>query len=87
MWPCGDCECDAHGVGNGRWHIPGVIKKTGVCARRMVTDFSWQMLSFHKHYVNGNLAVPGGVTSQPGVYLEIMEIISEWMTHGKSGDG
>ena len=52
----------------------------------MVTASTWYLLDLHKHYIAGNLAVAGGVTDQPGVYLEAMAIITEWKAHGASGD-
>ena len=86
MWPCGECRCDESGRGGDKWHIPRVIETTTLCARKMVTPFTWYLLMLHKHYLHGNLALPGGVTDQPGMYLDAMEIISEWVNHGKSGN-
>jgi hypothetical protein len=44
----------------------------------MLTPQTQQLMQLHKHYMHGHLAVDGGVCSQPGFYLEAMEIISEW---------
>lgn len=52
----------------------------------MVTPFTWEMLDLHAHYVQHNLAVAGGVTDQPGVYLDAMAIITEWIEYGKRSD-
>ena len=52
----------------------------------MVTNQTLYLLALHKHYVAGHLAVAGGVTDQPGAYLDAMTIITEWQAHGTSGD-
>ncbi len=52
----------------------------------MVTPYTWLLLDLHLHYMAGNLAVAGGVTDQPGAYLDAMAIITEWKAYGKSGD-
>lgn len=84
MWPCGQCRCNEDGSGGDRWHIPGIIDKTDQCARRMVTPLSDYLLKLHHHYQNGNLAVAGGVTDQPGLYLDAMQVIGSWKKHGAS---
>ena len=90
-WPCGRCECDETGAGAARVKIPGLIDRTsaeyGQCWRKLVTPFSWQMLDFHRHYLRGNLALAGGVCDQPGVYLDAMALITEWMQRGSKNDG
>ena len=69
-----------------KWSIPGILPSTRQCLRKMVTASTWYLLDLHKHYIAGNLAVAGGVTDQPGAYLEAMAIITEWKAHGTSGD-
>ena len=86
-WPCGDCLCDENGYGEARYKIPGVLEPTHQCLRKMVTPFTWYLLDLHKHYMAGNLAVAGGVTDQPAIYLEAMATITEWIQHDEqSGD-
>ncbi len=85
-WPCGECQCDENDIGLQQWKIPGVLESTRKCLRKMVTEHSWYLLELHRHYLQGNLAVAGGVTDQPGAYLDAMNIITEWQAHGSSGD-
>ena len=85
-WPCGECHCDADGCGYFRYKILDVLEPTYRCLRKMVTDRSWALLAMHRHYLQGNLAIEGGICNQPGVYLDAMALITEWMAHGSSGD-
>ena len=41
-------------------------------------------LKLHIHYLQGNLAVVGGILDQPAVYLEAMEFISGRIGYIKS---
>jgi len=40
----------------------------------MVTQESMFYFKLHKHYLKGNLWAAGGVSDQPAVYLQIMEL-------------
>ena len=41
----------------------------------MITDDSWAILGWHKHYKNGILLKGGGLLDQPNYYLETMTLI------------
>lgn len=83
MWPCGNCLCDENGIGHGSWSIEGVVDSEPVCARRLITPKTDYLVGLFNHYLRGNLAVEGGVTNQPGIYLEAMQKLSEYSTDGK----
>ena len=85
-WPCDECQCDKDGNGSQRWKIPGVLDSTRQCLRKMLTEHTYYLIDLHAHYVTGHLAVAGGVTDQPGAYLDAMAIITEWQGHGSSSD-
>ncbi len=64
-----------------------MLESTKQCLRKIVTERSWYLLELHRHYLQGNLAVTGGVTDQPAAYLEAMVTITEWKLHGTRSNG
>lgn len=85
---CNDCANDYHcteTAGDELWpqsrgaapftiiEIPNVIESK-VCLKPMVTQESMFYFKLHKHYLKGNLWAAGGVSDQPAVYLQIMEL-------------
>lgn len=52
----------------------------------MVTPTTWYLLDLHWHYLQGNLAVAGGVSEQPGIYLDAMNLITEWKANGSGSN-
>lgn len=51
---------------------------TNRCPRRSMPADVDELALLFRHYKNGNLWVGGGVSDQPYVYLEAMQIISHW---------
>ena len=54
--------------------VKGVFESS-VCLKPMVTHLSDQMMGLYKHYENGVLWRSGGISDQPAIYLQAMEII------------
>ena len=82
---CGTCQhrnCDLDGekpgsngpAGFDRWEIPGVIR-SDICLLPMVTGFSRECLTLHRHYKNGVLIQSGGLYDQPNAYIQAMSIL------------
>jgi hypothetical protein len=40
-----------------------------------VTEADYRWLDLYKHYTQGHLWAPGGVASQPAIYLDAMKTI------------
>lgn len=49
--------------------------ESNICMLPMITDDSWAVLGWHKHYKNGILLKGGGLLDQPNYYLEAMTLI------------
>ncbi len=84
-YPCGSCHCDADGrdLDGATWTVPGIVEKSPICPRRLITPASSFYLDLYRHYRNGVLPVAGGLLDQPYVYMRAMTIIEEWSSAGK----
>jgi len=60
--------------------VPGVID-SNVCLKPLVTHFSHQMIGLYLHYGKGALWKAGGISDQPALYLQAMEIIGSTLKH------
>jgi len=84
-FPCESCNCENGDAGFYRWQIigePVFTDETGrpsnatrTCPRRLVTDYSTYLIGFYSHYKAGHLLVAGGISDQPALYLDAMQLI------------
>lgn len=82
-YPCGNCPCDSEGRHPFEtWTIPGVIERTSVCPRQLITPYSRFFMDLYRHYKNGVLPVSGGLLDQPYSYFRAMTIIDRWTGNG-----
>lgn len=61
------------------------MERSRICPATMVTADSREWLGLRPHYMNGFLAVAGGVLDQPNAYLEAMALIDHWVNKDGSG--
>ena len=62
-----------------------MLEETSKCPAREVTQDSREWLALRPHYMNGFLAVAGGVLDQPNAYLDAMALIDHWVNKDGSG--
>lgn len=54
--------------------VPGVINSK-VCLKPLIMPFSHSLIGLYLHYKKGVLWTGGGISEQPAIYLQAMEII------------
>jgi len=47
----------------------------------MITPFSYHLIGLYLHYKNGILWNSGGISDQPAIYLQAMELIGGSLKH------
>ena len=89
MFNCDKCshkDCDGEktkAIGIKRWKMD-IEVDSYACPLTMITDMSWTLLDWHKHYKNGILLKSGGLLEQPNFYLEMMNILERRGYHGNN---
>lgn len=51
---------------------------TNVCPRRSLRAEDTEWIALFAHYREGNLWTAGGISNQPQIYLEAMNLIQYW---------
>lgn len=57
---------------------------SNICLKPMVTEGSKFMLRLYRHYQNNILPFGGGILDQPNIYVQAMELIDGFKSHGNS---
>jgi hypothetical protein len=69
--------------------VPDVIEGAGYrvesrkCFRSLINKDSHYLVGQYRHYKNGLLYVGGGVSEQPAVYTDAMELIDRLIEEGR----
>ena len=81
---CGSCGCIDGQAAYERWQLGDW--KSSRCPRRAVSPESRFWLDLYSHYAKGHLYASGGVSDQPAVYLDVMALISSYVSEAQDDD-
>lgn len=79
---CNHRHCDKNNPAPyEKWAVEGVLDepagvfRSNTCLLPMISDRTHQLIKLHKHYKNGFLINKGGISEQPALYLDAMELL------------
>lgn len=89
-YDCAACKwgrhCDDSNPAPYRKFVLKGFMKSRTCFLPMVTPRASYLIELFQHYQSNHLFVPGGVSSQPHVYMHAMSKLSELATEAPEGD-